>query len=129
KGLRPIPAHWPVGLHPCPAPPSGEGGPEREEAVRSACAPPPRNDCTLVISWVERLTTGGGCKSSGANGSLRYTLRGGRASAGDQSTPTPVSPPVPSSTITITDGRDAVKLRHRTSPRSVVSVPLASASH
>src|SRR5213079_921449 len=105
-------------LAPCP-----------EDTIASAWAPPPMNDCTLVISWDERVTTGGGCRSSGANGSLRYTLRGGRASAGNQSSATPLSPGVPSSTITITDGRDAVKLRQRTSPRSVVTVPLASASH
>src|SRR6266513_5466663 len=105
-------------LAPCP-----------EDTIASAWAPPPMNDCTLVIPWDERVTTGGGCRSSGAKGSLRYTLRGGRASAGDQSSPTPLSPPVPSSTMTITDGRDAVKLRHRTAPRSVVAVPLASASH
>src|ERR1051325_9891215 len=87
------------------------------------------NDFTLVISAAERVTTAGGCRSSGANGSLRYTLRGGRASAGSQASATPLSPPVPSSTITITEGEPAVKLRQRTAPRSVVSVPLASASH
>src|SRR6266513_6353980 len=104
-------------LAPCP-----------EDTIASAWAPPPMNDCTLVIPWDERVTTGGGCRSSGARGSVRYTLRGGRASAGNQSSPTPLSPPVPSSTITITDGRAAVKLRHRTAPRSVVNTPLASAS-
>src|SRR5205807_7394544 len=98
------------------------------DAIDSAWAPRPTNDCTLVIALSEGVTTGGGCRSSGAKGSLRYTLRGGRASAGDQSSATPLSPPVPSSTITITDGRAAVKLRHRTAPRSVVTVPLASAS-
>src|ERR1051325_7696873 len=55
-----------------------------EETIDSAWAPPPMNDCTLVISAAERVTTAGGCRSSGANGSLRYTLRGGRASAGSQ---------------------------------------------
>src|ERR1051325_4186364 len=104
-----------------------EGG--GEETIDSAWAPPPMNDCTLVISAAERVTTAGGCRSSGANGSLRSTLRGGRASAGSQASATPLSPPVPSSTITITEGEPAVKLRQRTAPRSVVSVPLASASH
>src|SRR5204863_9117679 len=94
----------------------------------SACAPPPMNGCTLVTSARERVTVGGGCRSSGANASLRATLRGGRASAGTQSSATARSPPLPSSTITITEGSVAVKLRQRISPRSVVTVPLASAS-
>src|SRR2546430_4880451 len=89
-------------LAPCP-----------EDTIDSAWAPPPMNDCTLVISWDACVTTGGGCRSSGAKGSLRYTLRGGRASAGDQSTPTPPSPPGPSSTMTITEGPAAAKPRHR----------------
>ena len=86
------------------------------------------NGCTLVTSARERVTVGGGCRSSGANASLRATLRGGRASAGTQSSATARSPPLPSSTITITEGSVAVKLRQRMSPRSVVTVPLASAS-
>src|SRR5207302_9997314 len=92
-------------LTPCPPLPSGAGELATEDTIDSAWAPPPMNDCTLVISWDACVTTGGGCRSSGAKGSLRYTLRGGRASAGSQSTPTPLSPPVPSSTMTITEGR------------------------
>src|SRR5437879_11540444 len=86
------------------------------------------NVCTLVRPAGERVTVGGGCRSSGAKASFRATLRGGRGSAGSQSRSRWPSPPPPSSTITITDGAAAVKLRQRTAPRSVVTVPLASAS-
>src|SRR5205814_2311173 len=47
------------------------------------------NDCTLVISGDAWVTIGGGCRSSGANGSLRYTLRGGRAFAPSGREPVP----------------------------------------
>src|SRR5213593_1527768 len=86
------------------------------------------NVCTLVRPAGERVTVGGGCRSSGAKASFRATLRGGRGSAGNQSRSRWPSPPPPSSTITITDGAAAVKLRQRTAPRSVVTVPPAWAS-
>src|SRR5437899_5173832 len=111
--------------------PATDGDVEHPRAGRlidSACAPPLMNVCTLVRPAGERVTVGGGCRSSGAKASFRATLRGGRGSAGSQSRSRWPSPPPPSSTITITDGAAAVKLRQRTAPRSVVTVPPAWAS-